>query len=65
MSAFSSSLYSTGGNHQKRYLLRMSSTSILTPEFKVEKKKERKRHIYLKHIYMTEDERDSSIIFKI
>lgn len=64
MSAFSSSLYSTGGNHQKRYLLRMSSTSILTPEFKVEKK-ERKRHIYLKHIYMTEDERDSFIIFKI
>lgn len=62
MSAFSSSLYSTRGNHQKRYLLRVSS--ILTPEFKVEKK-ERKRHSYLKHIYMTEDERDSFIVFKI
>lgn len=61
MSAFSSSLYSTGGNHQKRYLLRMSST--LTPEFKVEKK--RGKDIYLKHIYMTEDERDSFIISKI
>lgn len=53
MSAFSSSLCSTGGNHQKCYLLRMSSTSILTPEFKVGKKKG-KWHIYLQHLYVTE-----------
>lgn len=51
MSAFSSSLYSTGGNHQKRYLLRMSSTSILTPEFKVEKKGEEKTHLPKAYLY--------------
>jgi len=48
MSAFSSRLYSAGGNHQKCYLLRMSS--ILTTEFKTEKKKkkttkEKKTHL--------------------